>query len=98
MSGGNSSGERSQEATRSSQTSGKGKDGAEVHSGLAGVTSHRSSVSSIIGTTLTYRGINIDEIAANGSFEEMVGLLWSGIFPTKEPLEEMEASLPRQVN
>src|SRR5437867_9411172 len=96
MSGGNSSGERSQEATRSPQMSGKGKDGAEVHSGLAGVTSHRSSVSSIIGTTLTYRGINIDEIAENGSFEEVVGLLWNGFLPRKEPLEELKASLLRE--
>jgi len=67
-----------------------------VHSGLAGVTSHRSSVSSIIGTTLTYRGINIDEIAENGSFEEVVGLLWNGFLPRKEPLEELKASLLRE--
>jgi citrate synthase len=72
------------------------KDSPTVHSGLAGVVSHRSSISSIIGATLTYRGINIDELSENASFEEVVCLLWNGSLPTKKELDEMRSVLGRE--
>jgi citrate synthase len=67
--------------------------GGGVQSGLAGVVSHRSSISSIIGATLTYRGINIDELAENAAFEEVVGLLWDGVLPGRARLEALRAAL-----
>jgi citrate synthase len=45
---------------------------------------------------LTYRGINIDELAENGTFEEVVGLLWSGSLPKRDALEELRAALLRE--
>ena len=73
--------------------SGAASTDQEVRSGLVGVVSHRSSISSIIGTTLTYRGINIDELADNGTFEEIVHLLWEGSLPTKSQLDELSSDL-----
>lgn len=92
MAGGKSGGDRSQEATRPSP----GESLPVVHAGLAGVISHRSSISSIIGTTLTYRGINIDELADNGTFEEVILLLWNGSLPKEGPLEELKGALQRE--
>ena len=67
-----------------------------VHSGLAGVVSHRSSISSIIGATLTYRGINIDELCEQGTFEEIICLLWNGVLPTRTVLGELKRSLGQE--
>ncbi len=67
-----------------------------VQSGLAGVVSHRSSISSIIGTTLTYRGINIDELAEQGTFEEIICLLWNGALPTSPVLGELKRALGKE--
>ena len=53
-------------------------DPEELRKGLVGVVSNPSSVSSIIEATLTYRGINIDDLTENGSFTEIVYLLWYG--------------------
>ena len=72
-------------------------DSTTVHSGLAGVVSHRSSISSIIGATLTYRGINIDELAENAGFEEVVSLLWNGSLPQTKELDDMRAALQRDL-
>ncbi len=67
----------------------------EVRSGLVGVVSHRSSISSIIGATLTYRGINIDELTENGTFVEIVHLLWHGRLPTVRERDELRSALCR---
>ena len=50
--------------------------------GLEDVVAAESAISSIIGTTLTYRGIKIEELADHASFEETVYLLWYGALPT----------------
>jgi citrate synthase len=68
----------------------------EVQAGLEGVVSHESSISSIIGATLTYRGINIDELAEHATFEEVVGLLWNGSLPRQEALEALRAALVQE--
>ncbi len=64
-----------------------------VHSGLVGVISHRSSISSIIGATLTYRGINIDELTENGTFVEIIHLLWHGRLPNPNERDELRSAL-----
>lgn len=55
--------------------------------GLEGVTATASAISSIIGSTLTYRGIDINELAEHSTFEEVAYLLWYGDLPTSQQLQ-----------
>ncbi|GMK38452.1 citrate synthase 2 [Paenibacillus sp. CCS19] len=70
--------------------------------GLEGIVATTSSISSIIDGVLTYRGINIDELAENASFEEVAYLLWFGKLPTQAELDDLNrqfseyAALPKQ--
>ena len=57
--------------------------------GLEGIVAATSSISSIIDGVLTYRGINIDELAENATFEEVVYLLWFGKLPNKSELTKL---------
>ncbi len=61
--------------------------------GLEGIVAAQSSISSIIDDTLTYVGYNIDDLAENASFEEVVYLLWHRKLPNKEQLAELEEQL-----
>lgn len=71
--------------------------------GLEGIVATTSSISSIIDGVLTYRGINIDDLANNASFEEVVYLLWHGNLPSAEQLKQLkndlngQASIPTEV-
>ena len=47
-----------------------------VTKGLEGIVAASFRISSIIDGVLTYRGINIDELAEHATFEEVVYLLW----------------------
>jgi citrate synthase len=64
--------------------------------GLEGVVATQSGISSIIDGVLTYRGINIDELAKYASFEEVVYLLWNDELPTKEELTKLRKDLAHQ--
>ncbi|WP_442595422.1 citrate synthase [Neobacillus sp. D3-1R] len=64
-----------------------------VTRGLEGVVATSSSISSIIDDTLTYVGYNIDDLADNASFEEVIYLLWHRKLPTKPELEELKKQL-----
>src|SRR4051794_27776439 len=74
-----------------------------VTRGLEGVVATTSSISSIIGDTLTYVGYDIDDLAVNASFEEVIYLLWHRRLPTAEELSELKkqlsenAALPKEV-
>jgi citrate synthase len=74
-----------------------------VTRGLEGVVATSSSISSIIDDTLTYVGYDIDDLAVNASFEEVIYLLWHLKLPTKKQLEELKkqlaehAALPQEV-
>ena len=74
-----------------------------VTRGLEGVVATASSISSIIDDTLTYVGYNIDDLAVNASFEEVIYLLWHRKLPTQLQLDELKkqlsenASLPDEV-
>ncbi|QHW30624.1 citrate synthase [Paenibacillus rhizovicinus] len=57
--------------------------------GLEGIVATTSSISSIIDGVLTYRGINIDDLAENASFEEVAYLLWYGKLPNQSELNEL---------
>lgn len=71
--------------------------------GLEGVVATTSSISSIIDDTLTYVGYNIDDLAVNASFEEVIYLLWHRKLPTQTELTELKnqladnAGLPKEV-
>src|SRR3954463_2295662 len=64
-----------------------------VTRGLEGVVATSSSISSIIDDTLTYVGYNIDDLAENASFEEVIYLLWNLKLPNKEELGELKQQL-----
>ncbi|MDZ4581793.1 citrate synthase [Bacillus cereus] len=68
--------------------SGKGENVVTVIRGLEGVVATTSSVSSIIDDTLTYVGYNIDDLAENATFEEVVYLLWHRKLPNEKELAE----------
>lgn len=74
-----------------------------VTRGLEGVVATSSSISSIIDDTLTYVGYNIDDLADNASFEEVIYLLWHGRLPLAAELNELKKelaenmSLPKEV-
>jgi citrate synthase len=64
-----------------------------VTRGLEGVVATTSSISSIIDDTLTYVGYDIDDLAENATFEEVVYLLWHRELPTRQQLEELRKQL-----
>jgi citrate synthase len=61
--------------------------------GLEGIVAAQSSISSIIDGVLTYAGINIDELAENASFEEVVYLLWHGRLPKADEFAQLKKDL-----
>lgn len=61
--------------------------------GLEGIVAAASSISSIIDGVLTYRGINIDDLAENASFEEVAYLLWYGKLPNRSELDSLQQQL-----
>jgi len=66
--------------------------------GLEGIVAAQSSISSIIDGVLTYRGINIDELAENASFEEVAYLLWYGKLPNRDELADLQQKLDQFAN
>ncbi len=61
--------------------------------GLEGITATESSISSIIDDKLTYVGYDIDDLAENSSFEEVIYLLWNQKLPKLDELNEFKADL-----
>ncbi|MGM7682099.1 citrate synthase [Cytobacillus sp. Hm23] len=74
-----------------------------VTRGLEGIVATTSSISSIIDDTLTYAGFDIDDLAENASFEEVIYLLWNRKLPNKNELEQLtnelaeNASIPQEI-
>lgn len=64
-----------------------------VTKGLEGIVATSSSISSIIDDTLTYVGYNIDDLADNASFEEVIYLLWHRRLPNSHELEDLKNQL-----
>ncbi|HMD55820.1 MAG TPA: citrate synthase [Phycisphaerae bacterium] len=65
-------------------------------SGLRDVVALSSDICSIENGVLTYCGINIDELAENAGFEEVVYLLWHKRLPKSTELEDFRASIAEQ--
>ncbi len=61
--------------------------------GLEGVVAAQSSICSIVDGVLCYGGINVDELAEKASFEEVIYLLWHGVLPKRDQLEELKKQL-----
>lgn len=61
--------------------------------GLEGIVAATSSISSIIDGILTYRGIDIDELAEYAAFEEVIYLLWFGKLPNHAELDQLKKDL-----
>ena len=63
--------------------------------GLRGVVAGTSEISSVDGEAgkLTYRGIDINDLANNASFEEVAYLIWHDELPTRAQLDELIESL-----
>ncbi|MGD9677569.1 MAG: citrate/2-methylcitrate synthase [Vulcanibacillus sp.] len=64
-----------------------------VSKGLDGIIAAQSSISSIIGTMLTYRGYKIDDLTERSEFEEVIYLLWHGRLPQIDELNELKKEL-----
>ncbi len=67
-----------------------------VARGLEGVVAGTTRLSSIIDGTLAYVGIEIDELAAHATYEEVVYLLYHGELPTRQQLAELQDQLAAQ--
>lgn len=61
--------------------------------GLEGIVAAETKISSIIDDTLTYVGYNIDDLAENASFEEVIYLLWHTRLPKADELAELKQQL-----
>jgi citrate synthase len=61
--------------------------------GLEGVVATQSAISSIIDDTLTYVGYDIDDLAENATFEEVIYLLWHQRLPKEDELVELKSQL-----
>jgi citrate synthase len=70
----------------------------ELKKGLEGVLVAESSLSHIDGDKgeLIYRGYNIDDLARNASFEEVVYLLWHGELPNEEELSAFKTAMAEE--
>lgn len=65
--------------------------------GLEGVVVANTGLSKIYGEEgrLLYRGYEIDDLAANVTFEEVCHLLWFDTLPTRKQLDELHAQFVR---
>ncbi|SEA49546.1 citrate synthase [Thalassobacillus cyri] len=61
--------------------------------GLEGIIATQSSISSIIDDQLTYVGYDIDDLAENSSFEEVIYLLWNQKLPNEQELKSFKEDL-----
>lgn len=63
--------------------------------GLEGIVANSTSLSDVLGDIgqLIYAGYDINELAGQVSFEEIVYLLWYGELPTQTQLAELTANL-----
>ena len=64
-----------------------------IDRGLEGVVACSTAISSIIDSTLCYRGYTIEDLAENSTFEETVFLLWNGRLPLKAELESLQKNI-----
>src|SRR5258708_23583975 len=68
--------------------------------GLEGIVATNSSICYIDGDrgVLAYRGIDVDELAEDSTFEETCSLLWFGRLPKSSELKDLEDRLAQERN
>ena len=66
---------------------------AELQRGLEGVIAAETKISSIIDSQLTYAGYDIDDLAENAQFEEIIFLLWNYRLPNKRRIKRIERKI-----
>src|SRR5437899_7663072 len=73
----------------------KGGAAGAVATGLRGVVAASSSIGDVNGEKgeLIYQGVNIHDLAAKSTFEEVVFLLWNGRLPKRAELDELRKNL-----
>jgi citrate synthase len=64
-----------------------------VDKGLEGVVACTTEVSSLMESTLGYRGYPIQDLTENSSFEECIWLLWNGQLPKADEFETFKKDL-----
>jgi citrate synthase len=71
----------------------------QLKKGLEGVLVAESSLSYIDGDAgkLVYRGYDIEDLARNASYEEVLYLLWNGELPTEQQLAEFADGLTEEM-
>ncbi len=67
----------------------------QVAKGLEGIVAAATQLSDVQGHIgkLTYRGYDINDLAAHSTFEETVDLLWYGALPSRDLLEKLTRKL-----
>jgi citrate synthase len=68
-----------------------------IDRGLEGVVTCTTAISTILGTTLIYRGYTIEDLAEHASFEEVIYLLWYGRLPSRGELADFTARLQESI-
>ena len=68
---------------------------ASLGAGLEGIVATTSNICYIDGErgVLSYYGYNVNTLAENATFEEVIYLLWNGALPTSKQLAELKTSL-----
>lgn len=68
------------------------EEAAKKSRGLEGIVAAQTAISHIDGENgrLFYRGIEINDLAANSNFEETTALLWYGKLPTRAQLDRFK--------
>ncbi|HTK31531.1 MAG TPA: citrate synthase [Candidatus Saccharimonadaceae bacterium] len=69
------------------------QDKALTDAGLEGIVACTSAICTIVGSQLTYRGYDIDDLAEHSNFEEIVFLLWDGRLPRRAELDKLRNEL-----
>jgi citrate synthase len=67
----------------------------ELHRGLEGVVVDETTISDIDGDAgrLVYRGYDIEDLAREARFEEVVHLLWEGSLPDADALDDLSRTM-----
>src|SRR5438046_9913977 len=87
-------------ANRSHHIAARGPMSSEAKGGLEDVVVSTSDICFIDGREgrLVYRGYNVDDLAAQSNFEEVVYLLWHGTLPSKKEYETFYKALSSTAN
>ncbi len=68
-----------------------------IDKGLEGVVACSTGISSIMDTTLCYRGYTIEDLAAHATFEEVIYLLWNDRLPSSTELQTFKTTLSESI-